>query len=400
MARILIIDDERFIRNTLNEALTYEGYTTEVAESCNLALEMITQKEYDLIISDIKMEGMDGMEFLTYIVGNELYYHIPVIIITGHGNIDMAVKALKNGAFDFIEKPIDLGSILSSVRNALDKKEDVKEARKTIKKKNTKENNTSTIIGSSEEILKVKTLINKVAPSEARVLVTGSNGTGKELVAREIHKLSHRNNGPFIEVNCAAIPSELIESEMFGHEKGSFTSADKMRKGKFEQASNGTLFLDEIGDLSLAAQAKLLRALQEKRICRVGGDKDIDVDVRIIAATNKNLLEETRRGNFREDLYHRLSVIIIHVPKLNERKDDIPILIDYFLEKSSKNEGVPKRQITNDALEMLKNLKWSGNIRELLNIVERLVVFTKDTEKPDTPITASDIKEYVIKYLE
>lgn len=398
MARILIIDDERHIRNTLKEALTYESHSVCSAENCALALEKMAKINYDLIISDVKMEGMDGIEFLCHISNNELHQHIPIIIITGHGNVDMAVKALKNGAFDFIEKPIDLGALLSSVKNALSSKDNLKEARKTIRRRKTKEA-ICPIIGSSDAINNVKKLISKVAPSEARVLITGSNGTGKELIAREIHRTSHRCNEAFIEVNCAAIPSELIESEMFGHEKGSFTSADRLRKGKFELANDGTLFLDEIGDLPLAAQAKLLRVLQEKKICRVGGDKDISVNVRVIAATNKNLREETKRGSFREDLYHRLSVIIIHVPSLNQRRDDIPLLVDYFLEKSSKNENISKCKITDEAMNMLSELDWSGNIRELLNVIERLVVFTKEPDTPETIINKENIEEYVIKYL-
>lgn len=398
MARILIIDDERHIRNTLKEALTYESHIVCTAENCAIALEKMAKTNYDLIISDVKMEGMDGIEFLCHISNNELHQHIPIIIITGHGNVDMAVKALKNGAFDFIEKPIDLGALLSSVKNALSSKDSLKEARKTIRRRKTKES-ICPIIGNSDAINNVKKLISKVAPSEARVLITGSNGTGKELIAREIHRTSHRCNEAFIEVNCAAIPSELIESEMFGHEKGSFTSADRLRKGKFELANDGTLFLDEIGDLPLAAQAKLLRVLQEKKICRVGGDKDINVNVRVIAATNKNLREETKKGSFREDLYHRLSVIIIHVPSLNQRRDDIPLLVDYFLEKSSKNENISKCKITDEAMNMLSELDWSGNIRELLNVIERLVVFTKEPDTPETIINKENIEEYVIKYL-
>ncbi|MFI3262040.1 MAG: sigma-54 dependent transcriptional regulator [Rikenellaceae bacterium] len=398
MTKILIIDDERYIRNSLKEALSYESYSVSTSENCNEALELMTKTNFDLIVSDVKMEGMDGIEFLCHISNNEMYQHIPVIIITGHGNVEIAVRALKNGAFDFIEKPIDLGAFLSSVKNALDKKENVKEAKKTIRRKKIKET-VCPIIGESEGIKNVKRLIQKVAPSEARVLITGSNGTGKELIAREIHRTSHRCNEVFIEVNCAAIPSELIESEMFGHEKGSFTSADKLRKGKFELANEGTLFLDEIGDLPLAAQAKLLRVLQEKKICRVGGDKDINVNVRVIAATNKNLREETRLGHFREDLYHRLSVIIIHVPDLNQRRKDIPILIDYFLEKAAMSENISKCKITEGALNMLSELDWSGNIRELLNVIERLVVFTKEPDISETIINEKDIEEYVIKYL-
>ncbi|MFI3268061.1 MAG: sigma-54 dependent transcriptional regulator [Rikenellaceae bacterium] len=398
MAKILVIDDERHIRNTLKEALSYESHIVCTSENCTDALQQMAKTNYDLIISDVKMEGMDGIEFLCHISNDEAYQHIPVIIITGHGNVDMAVKALKNGAFDFIEKPIDLGALLSSVKNAFDNKENVREARKTIRKKKIKES-VCPIIGESDAINNVKKLIGKVAPSEARVLITGSNGTGKELIAREIHRTSHRSNEAFIEVNCAAIPSELIESEMFGHEKGSFTSADKLRKGKFELANNGTLFLDEIGDLPLAAQAKLLRVLQEKKICRVGGDKDININVRVIAATNKNLREETRIGNFREDLYHRLSVIIIHVPNLNQRRNDIPLLIDYFLGLSSKNENISKCKITDGAVQMLSELDWSGNIRELLNVIERLVVFTKEPNVSETIINEDNITEYVLKYL-
>lgn len=395
MAKILVVDDERFIRNTLKEALEYENYKADVAESCDVAWDMLFKNNYDLIISDIKMDGMDGVEFLDKVMAEEAKFFIPVIMISGHGNVDIAVNCVKKGAFDFIEKPLDLGRILVTVKNALDKRESVKEAKTIIRKKVSLRERDS-IIGSSQPIMHVKKMISKVAPSEARVLVFGSNGTGKELVAREIHELSHRSSGPFIEVNCAAIPADLIESEMFGHEKGSFTSAYKQRKGKFEQAIGGTLFLDEIGDLSLAAQAKLLRALQEKKICRVGGEKDIDVDVRVISATNKNILNEIKVGNFREDLYHRISVIIIQVPALRDRREDIPSLVNYFIELACNNENQKPRQITDEALELLQTLDWSGNVRELLNVVERLIVFTNDSDNPDVDITADDVREYVM----
>lgn len=398
MAKILVIDDERFIRNTLKEALEYEGYSVVACESCDKGWGLVQENDYDVIITDVKMEGMDGIEFLDKIVTSETKFHIPVIIISGHGNIDMVVDCLKKGAFDFVEKPLDLGRILSTVRNALEKKDSIKTAKTMIRKKRTNADGTTSdrIIGNSQPVMQVKKMISKVAPSEARVLVTGANGTGKEMVAREIHELSHRRGMAFIEVNCAAIPADLIESEMFGHEKGSFTSAIKSRKGKFEQAHGGTLFLDEIGDLSLSAQAKLLRALQEKKICRVGAEKDIDVDVRIISATNKNLMEEIEKGNFREDLYHRLSVVIIRVPTLGERRDDIPILIDHFIEKSCENENMPKRHITEGAVKMLQQMKWSGNVRELLNVVERLIVFTNGENVDELKITESDVEEYVI----
>lgn len=397
MVKIIVIDDERYVRNTLYEALTYESYSVDVSESCSAAVEMLKHTKYDLIITDVKMEGMNGIEFLKYVTSNDATFHIPVIVISGHGNVEMAVTVIKSGAFDFIEKPLDLGNVLSVVKNALDKKESVKKARTTISRKTTTSKNI--IIGESDSIKQVNILISKVATSESRVFITGANGTGKELVAKEIHRLSHRASFPFVEVNCAAIPSELIESEMFGHEKGAFTSADKVRKGKFEQAHGGTLFLDEIGDLSFSAQAKLLRALQERKICRVGGDKNINTDVRIIAATNKNLLQEIKNNNFREDLYHRLAVAIINVPDLKDRKGDIPILINHFIEITCKNESMPKREITDEALSALVELEWRGNIRELLNIVERLIVFTTDVGNPDVKITKKDVEEYVIKYL-
>lgn len=397
MAKILIVDDEKFIRNSLKEALEYENYEVDTVESGSRGLEMIEKFKYDLVICDIKMEGMDGIEFLDRVMADEAQQAFPTIMISGHGNIDIAVDCIKKGAFDFIEKPFDLNRILMTVRNALDRKESVKEAKMGIKQKNLSGKNLD-IVGESEPIVNVKRMIAKVAPSEARVLITGSNGTGKELVARQLHKLSHRSSGPFIEVNCAAIPADLIESEMFGHEKGAFTSAVKQRKGKFEQADGGTLFLDEIGDMSLSAQAKVLRALQEGKISRVGGDKDIPVNVRVLAATNKNLAKEIEKGNFREDLFHRLSVVIIHVPSLAERKEDIPILVHYFLEDACKREGSPIRKIEDKAMEMLKELPWRGNIRELLNVVERLVVFTHDDSRNDESIviTAKDVQEYVI----
>lgn len=398
MDKILVVDSERAIRNILKETLEYEKYEVTVAESCEKGRSLIEETSFNLVITDVKMECKDGLEFLDYIMNEEDRFHMPVIVVSADGNIDLAVNAIKRGAFDFIEKPIDISRLLSTVKNALQKRELVKDAKKIIRKKGGSKNQQDTLIGVSEQLKNVKRMISKVAPSEARVLILGDNGTGKELVAREIHKFSHRAAESFIEVNCAAIPSELIESEMFGHEKGAFTSAIKQRKGKFEQAIGGTLFLDEIGDLSLSAQAKLLRALQEKKICRVGGDKDIDIDVRVLAATNKNLKEEIRNGNFREDLYHRLAVVIIQVPPLRERREDIPILINNFISKSCEAENKKPREITPDAVDMLVAMEWSGNVRELLNVVERLLVFTDDENKDEAIITAEDVKMYVLDF--
>lgn len=385
MANILIIDDERPIRNTLKEILEYEKYKVDEAEDGPSGLEKIKSVKYDLIMCDIKMPKMDGLEVLEKSI--DFGIDTPIVMISGHGNIETAVEAIKKGAYDFISKPLDLNRLLVTVRNAIDRKELVQETKKLKRKINEKIGGTQ-IIGESEGIKRVKDMIAKVAPSDARVLITGSNGTGKELVARCLHERSERSKAPFIEVNCAAIPSELIESELFGHEKGAFTSAIKDRKGCFEQAEGGTLFLDEIGDMSLSAQAKVLRALQESRITRVGGEKEIKVNVRVLAATNKDLLKEIAENNFREDLYHRLGVILIHVPSLNERKDDVPLLANYFLEMLCQDHGIATKTFDKTALEELKNVNWTGNIRELRNIVERLIILC------DKIITAADIKLY------
>lgn len=384
MAEILVVDDERSIRNTLREILEYEKFKVEEAEDGQKALNILKKKSFDLMLCDIKMPKTDGMDLLE--LSMKIHPDMPVVMISGHGNIETAVDAIKAGAYDFIEKPIDLNRLLVTVRNALDKSSLVEET-KTLRKKISGKKG-SDIIGESKAINEVKEMIEKVAPTDARVLITGSNGTGKELVARQIHAHSERSKKPFIEVNCAAIPSELIESELFGHEKGAFTSAVKQRKGKFEQAEGGTLFLDEIGDMSLKAQAKVLRALQESKINRVGGDKDINVDVRVIAATNKNLKEEIEEKNFREDLYHRLSVILIEVPALNDRKGDIPLLTDHFLDSICKEQGIAKKSIDKKALDELQKHDFSGNIRELRNIIERLVILSGKS------ITASDVKKY------
>jgi DNA-binding NtrC family response regulator len=370
MARILIIDDERAIRRALREILEFEGFEVDEAEHGKEGVEKATAKLYDVIFCDIKMPQMDGMEVLSAL--NAAKVDAPVIMISGHGNIDTAVQAIKSGAFDFIEKPLDLNRILVTLRNAKDRTvlvEETKQLKTTVKRFKG-----SAIIGESKEIEQIRDMIEKVAPSDARVLITGGNGTGKELVARSLHDQSNRNKMPFIEVNCAAIPSELIESELFGHEKGAFTSAVKDKKGKFELASGGTLFLDEIGDMSASAQAKVLRALQENVIQRVGGEKDIKVDCRVLAATNKDLRKEIEEGRFREDLYHRLAVILIHVPSLNERRSDIPLLAEHFLTLVCTEHGIPRKTFSKDALEALKQTNWTGNIRELRNIVERLVI--------------------------
>jgi two-component system, NtrC family, nitrogen regulation response regulator NtrX len=378
MSKILVIDDERSIRNTLRDILTYEKYEVSDADSGITALEMMKQAEFDVILLDIKMPQMDGIEVLDHIMSEN---DTPVIMISGHGTIETAVEAIKKGAFDYIAKPLDLNRLLVTIRNALDKSRLLTET-KTLKKKVSKRYE---IIGETEVMKSILEMIDRVAPTHARVLITGENGTGKELVAHQLHEKSQRAKGPFIEVNCAAIPSELIESNLFGHEKGSFTSAIKQRKGDFELATGGTLFLDEIGDMSLSAQAKVLRALQENKIMRVGGEKDIPVDVRVIAATNKNLKEEIAAGRFREDLYHRLSVIIIHVPPLQERKDDIPLLANYFMEEICAEQGKPLIFFDDEAFEELKQLKWTGNIRELRNVVERLAILC------DSNITAADV---------
>lgn len=382
MYKILVIDDEKAIRNTLKEILEFEGNQVDLAEDGPMGLELFENKSFDVVLCDIKMPQMDGIEVLDKLI--EKNHEVPVIMISGHGNIDTAVEAIKKGAYDFIEKPLDLNRLLITIRNATDKNALVQET-KTLKRK---VNKAYEIVGESEPITKVKEMIERVAPTEARVLVTGPNGTGKELVARWLHEKSNRFNMPFVEVNCAAIPSELIESELFGHEKGAFTSAIKQRKGKFEQADGGTLFLDEIGDMSLSAQAKVLRALQENKISRVGSDKDINVNVRVVAATNKNLTKEIANGNFREDLYHRLSVIIIHVPSLVERIDDIPVLTDHFNKLICEEYGIQPKVFTDDAIEELRKLQWTGNVRELRNVVERLIILS------DKEISGKDVKTF------
>ena len=368
MARILVIDDEKAIRNTLREVLEYEKHEVDLAEDGITGLDRFSKNRYDVILCDIKMANMDGIELLGKI--QEITDDIPVIMISGHGNIDTAVEAIKKGAFDFLEKPLDLNRLLITMRNAMEKSSLITQT-KVLKKQVSKKYE---IIGESDAIVKVKEMIERIAPTEARVLITGSNGTGKELVAHQIHEKSSRSRGPFVEVNCAAIPSELIESELFGHEKGSFTSAHKQRIGKFEQASGGTIFLDEIGDMSLSAQAKVLRALQENKISRVGSDKDINVNVRVIAATNKNLSREIEESKFREDLYHRISVILIDVPPLNERAEDIPRLADYFNTMICGEYGMSPRKITPGALKELEKIEWTGNIREFRNVLERLII--------------------------
>jgi len=379
MATILVIDDEKSIRNTLQEVLEYENHKVDLATNGSEALELFEKGEYDIVLCDIKMPGMDGIEVLEKL--HERNRDVPVIMISGHGNIDTAVEAIKKGAYDFIEKPLDLNRLLVTMRNATERNELVTETR-VLKRRISR---TYDIIGESEAIKRVKDMIERVAPTDARVLITGDNGTGKELVARWLHEKSARAPMPFVEVNCAAIPSELIESELCGHEKGAFTSAIKQRKGKFEQAHGGTLFLDEVGDMSLSAQAKVLRALQEHKITRVGSDKDIDVDVRVITATNKNMKDEIMQKNFREDLYHRLSVIIIHVPSLNDRVEDIPLLAEHFNEQISAEYGRPKMVILPDAISELQRINWTGNIREFRNVLERLIILC------DREISGSDV---------
>jgi len=383
MPKILIIDDERSIRNAIREILEYEKFEVDEAEDGLQGVVKVKGGKYDLILCDIKMPKMDGIEVLDRVM--LLSPDTPVVMISGHGNIETAVDALKNGAYDYISKPLDLNRLLVSVRNALDRGDLVAETKK-LRKRVSK---SSEMIGESKEINAVRDLIEKVAPTNARVLIMGPNGTGKELVARSIHEKSERADGPMIEVNCAAIPSELIESELFGHEKGAFTSAIKQKKGNFETATGGTLFLDEIGDMSLSAQAKVLRALQESKITRVGGEKEILVDVRVIAATNKNLRKEIEAGSFREDLYHRLGVILIHVPSLNNRKDDIPLLTNHFLKMICDEQGLAKKAIEKDAITELQNYNWTGNIRELRNVVERLVILSGKT------ITKKDVDQFV-----
>lgn len=384
MSTILIIDDEKAIRKTLSEILSFEGYKIEEAADGEEGLKKFSEKTYDLVLCDIKMPKLDGIEFLEK--SREINPDVPVIMISGHGNIDTAVEAVKKGAFDYISKPPDLNRLLITIRNAADKQNLVTET-KVLKRKVSK---VLDMVGESAAIQRIKDTIEKVAPTDARILVTGENGSGKELVARWVHEKSNRRTGPLVEVNCAAIPGELIESELFGHEKGSFTSAIKQRIGKFEQAHGGTLFLDEIGDMSLSAQAKVLRALQEGKITRVGADKDIAVDVRVIAATNKDLLQEVEAKNFRLDLYHRLGVIIIQVPSLNERVEDIPALVEHFLQLIANEYGQPKKSIEPKALDALQGYRWTGNIRELRNVVERLVILSGKT------ITLSDVSSFVL----
>ncbi len=382
MPRILIIDDEKNIRSTLREIFEYENFDVSEAADGQEGLDMVLQEDYDVVLCDIKMPKLDGLEVLA--LAHQAKPDIPFVMISGHGTIDTAVEATRKGAYDFLSKPPDLNRLLVTIRNAMDRTKLVTET-KVLKKKVSK---TRDIIGNSAPILKIKDTIERVAPTDARVLITGANGSGKELVAHWLHEKSNRSNGPFVEVNCAAIPSELIESELFGHEKGSFTSAVKQRIGKFEQANGGTLFLDEIGDMSLSAQAKVLRALQENKITRVGGEKDITVDVRIVAATNKDLLKEIDRNNFRIDLYHRLSVILMHVPALNERRDDIPTITNAFLADICNEYGVPLKEMSPEAMHALKQMNWTGNIRELHNVVERLIILS------DKTITEMDVSNY------
>ena len=385
MAKLLIIDDERGIRNTLREILADEGHEVEVAENGKQGLEMAQAKAYDLIFSDIKMPEMDGLELLTALKAGEEAIDTPVVMITGHGDVETAVQALKSGAYDFLLKPLDLNRILITTKNAIESKslkQETKQLRKRVAAKGPQ------MIGESAAITHVREIINKVAPTEARVLITGPNGTGKEVVAHLIHENSARANGPMVEVNCAAIPSELIESELFGHMKGSFTGAVKDRAGKFEQADGGTLFLDEIGDMSLAAQTKVLRALQESEITRVGSDKAIKVNVRVLAATNKNLAKEIEEGNFREDLFHRLNVIPIAVPALNERLEDIPLLVEYFVGQICDEQGIAKKTFDEGAIKALQSKDWTGNIRQLRNVVERLIILAGNK------ITKEDVELY------
>lgn len=382
MAKILVIDDEKAIRRSIKEILEFEKHSIDEAEDGITALNLALKNNYDIILSDIKMPKLDGEELLNKLIENNI--NGAIIMMSGHGTIETAVNAVKKGAYDYLAKPIDLNRLLVSIKNALEKTELITET-KILKKKILK---SIEIIGSSQAIGNVKLMIEKVAPTDARVLITGGNGSGKELVAKLLHEKSIRANGPLIEVNCAAIPSELIESELFGHEKGSFTSAVAQRKGKFELAEGGTLFLDEIGDMSLSAQAKVLRALQENKITRVGGDKELKVNVRVIAATNKDLEKEIELGNFRRDLFHRLAVIPINVPSLDDRKDDIPLLADYFLELICEEMGIAKKTIANDALITLKKRSWTGNIREFRNVIERLIILG------GKEITEFDIKQF------
>jgi len=387
MAKILVVDDDRSVRRTLKDILEFEKYEVDEAEDGLTCIVKVKQDKYDIIILDIKMPKMDGMDAIDRL--QEICPDIPVIMISGHGDIDTAVEAVKKGAFDFLSKPPDLNRLLITVRNGLDKSTLIVQ-KKTLQKK-VRKSKVDTIVGTSPEINMIKETIEKVAPTDARVLIQGPNGTGKELVARWIHERSPRKNGPIVEVNCAAIPSELIESELFGHEKGSFTSAHKQRIGKFELANKGTLFLDEIGDMSLGAQAKVLRVLQESRIMRVGGEKQLSVDVRVVAATNKDLRKEIAKGNFREDLFHRLAVIIMRVPSLNNRRSDIPELADHFNTMICKSYGIPKKEIEQAAIKELQSINWTGNIRELRNVVERLIILSKDK------ICKKDVVDYATK---
>ena len=382
--KILIIDDERAIRNSMKEILSDEGYIVETAEDGLSGYEMASKGHYDVVFCDIKMPGMDGVEVLDKLTADGT--ESAVVMISGHGDIETAVECIKKGAFDFIQKPLDLNRLLITIKNATDKSKLVAQT-KILKKKVYGGNQ---MVGESPAIQHIREIIEKVAATPARVLITGGNGSGKELVARSLHEQSDRASQPYIEVNCAAIPSELIESELFGHEKGSFTSAIKQHKGKFEQADGGTLFLDEIGDMSLAAQAKVLRVLQENKLSRVGSDADIKVDVRVVAATNKNLQEEIAKGNFREDLYHRLSVIVIKVPSLDERKEDIPLLVDYFVDRICTETAMPRKNFSPEAVKLLQERSWKGNIRELRNVVERLLILGDDT------ITPANVKDYVM----
>jgi len=388
MPKILIIDDEKAIRAAMRDILEHEKHTVEEAEDGAAGIAAAKKTKFDLVLCDIKMPKMDGIEVLEKL--QALDPDLPVVMISGHGSIDTAVDALKKGAFDFIQKPPDINRILVSVRNALDRGDLVAETKVLRTKAGKSKGNGVQMVGESKALETIREMIEKVAPSDARVLITGGNGAGKEGVARMLHEKSQRAKGPFIEVNCAAIPGELIESELFGHIKGSFTSAIKDRKGKFELATGGTLFLDEVGDMSLAAQAKVLRALQESRITPVGGDKDVKVDVRVIAATNKDVKKEIAEGNFREDLYHRLSVIPIHVPSLSERIDDIPLLAEHFIEQICTEQGIAPKKIAEKAIKELQKLPWTGNVRELRNVIERLVILS------GKEITESDVRSYAV----
>lgn len=380
--KILVVDDERAIRNSLKEILGDEGYDVDIAEDGATAVGMAEMERYDVIFCDIKMPNMEGTEVLEKLRADGV--DAAIVMISGHGDIDTAVECIKKGAFDFIQKPLDLNRILITIKNATERTQIITENTNLKKRVYGQQ-----MIGDSAPMQHLRDMIEKVAPTNTRVLITGPNGSGKELVARSLHQQSLRSNMPYVDVNCAAIPSELIESELFGHEKGAFTSAVKQHKGKFEQADGGTLFLDEIGDMSLAAQAKVLRVLQEKKLSRVGSDKDIEVDVRVIAATNKDLKAEIEKGNFREDLYHRLSVIVLHVPSLDERKDDIPILVDYFIDQVCTESGMPKKAVSPEAMKLLQEKSWTGNIRELRNVVERLLILGSN------PVSAQDVRDYV-----